>query len=131
MTASYKVLNRLLSHCKWNTRTSFLPAYFSASLFSVLDLALSQQPAWQIAKGFLFPPWLYYFRKKNKTHSQPNLLVTAKLLVFHRFSLCPRFLVILLPTQMSPRMMFLIHTMLHSLWDPASLVSTFFSSLFW
>lgn len=130
MTASYKVLNRLLSHCKWNTRTSFLPAYFSASLFSVLDLSLSLSSQHSKLQKDFYSPLGSIISEKNKTHSQPNLLV-KKLLVFHRFSLCPRFLVILLPAQMSLLMMFLIHTMLHALWDPASLVSTFFSSLFW
>lgn len=93
------------------------------------SLSLSSQHG-KLQKDF-YSPLGSIISEKNKTHSQPNLLVTAKLLVFHRFSLRPRFLVMLLPAQMSPLMMFLIHTMLHSLWDPASLVSTFFSSLFW
>lgn len=93
-----------------------------------LSRSLSSQHS-KLQKDF-YSPLGSIISEKNKTHSQPNLLV-KKLLVFHRFSLCPRFLVILLPAQMSPLMMFLIHTMLHALWDPASLVSTFFSSLFW
>lgn len=122
MTRSYKVLNRLLSHCKWNTRTSLFPPYLSASLFNVLDLSLFLT-AYRMANCkrrffFLLPPWLYYFTK-TKTQSQPNLLVTAKPFLSHRFSQCPRFLVQLLPDQMSPCMMFLIHTLLPAQWVPA------------
>lgn len=85
----------------------------------------------KLQKGFsppAPPPWLYYFKKKKKkekteTHSQLNLLVTAKPLLSHRFSVRPRFLVQMLPAQMSPLMMFLIPTLLTS--QPSSTVARF------
>ena len=66
------------------------------------SLSVSQHPAWKIAKGFFFsppsPPALLFKKKrkekkKTETHSQPNLLVTAKPLLSHRFRVCaPGFL---------------------------------------
>lgn len=115
--------NRLLSHCKWNTRTSLFPPYLAASLFGALDVSLSRTASSMAncKRIFFCPPslspsfaWLYYFQKKNPRHSQPNLLVTAKPLLSFTFSLRRRFLVELLPAQMSSLMMFLIHTQLPS-----------------
>lgn len=62
-------------------------------------------------------------KEKTETHSQLNLLVTAKPLLSHRFSVRPRFLVQMLPAQMSPLMMFLIPTLLTS--QPSSTVARF------
>lgn len=78
----------------------------SASLIS-LSRSLSASSMANCNKIFT----LYYFRKA-KTHIQPNLLVTAKPLLSHRWILRPRFQVQLLSAQMSPLIMPSIRTLL-------------------
>lgn len=85
---------------------------YSVSLIS-LSFSRSNQHG-KLKTGFFYSPLGSIIPEITKTHSQPNLLVTAKPLLAHRFSLRPRFPVQLLPAQMSPLMMFLIHTLLPS-----------------
>lgn len=102
----------------------------SAPLISrSLSLFLTASSMENCKKIFLPPssPLALLFLKKEKekteTHSQLNLLVTAKPLLSHRFSVRPRFLVQMLPAQMSSLMMFLIPTLLTS--QPSSTVARF------
>lgn len=106
-------------------------SFFSLPL-CVLDLSLSlflsfsQHPAWQIAKGFFFYSLHGSIISERHTANQTYLLQQR---LSHRFSLHSRFLVQLLPAQMSPLVMFLSHTLLPS--PPASSVSAAFLVPFW
>lgn len=125
MTPNYKVPNRLL----WNTAASLFPPFLSASLFSDLSLSLS----FSITLSFRNQHGklqMDSIREKSRSCCQPHLLVTAMPLLSCKFILLSRFLVQLLSAQMSPLILFLIHTLLLSPRVPTSLVSTAFSVLF-
>lgn len=85
VTRSYKVLNRLLSQYKGNTRTSLFPIWLSLTFFRCpwsLSLALSVTAS-RIENCkrifFLLPPWLYYLQKNQEHTANQNDLLQQSL----------------------------------------------------
>lgn len=128
--AAHTTQEHLFSTCLYISLFSVLDLPLSLTFCLLVSLSLSCSHSIQhgkLQKDFFFtPPLALLFQ----THSQPNLLVTAKPLLSHRLSRRHRFLVQLLPVQMSPPMMFLIHTLPPSLQDPASSVHPCFLGSF-